>query len=278
MRRLVLPLVLALTLGACGDDELQTHEERVPGETAVERPPDPEPDEPAQPPPLAEPREIRFESDDGVTLVGDLRAAEDPSAPLIVLVHQLSSDRSEWLPLLRRLTGEPEVSTFAMDMRGHGDSTQRGEETLSWQDFDASDWDKTPGDVIDAIEHLREEEPITPRRIMVVGSSIGSSAALLAAAREPSIDVVVALSPGRAYHGLDVLTPLPELGERPVLAVAARGEAQAAEAAEDIGNVARGGRALLVDGSRHGVGMFEQTPSSLDEVVSFLREHAADGG
>ena len=60
-----------------------------------------------------------------------------------------------------------------------------------------------------------------PAHVAAVGASIGSSAVLAAAATEPRIEHIVALSPGRAYHGFDAITPAIGLGDRTFLAVVA---------------------------------------------------------
>ncbi len=170
------------------------------------------------------------------------------------------------------------MTTFAFDLRGHGESTTRahGGGEVRYADFTTADWERTAGDVRAVLAHLREDEGLAPRKIALVGASIGSSAAILAAAEEPSVDAVVALSPGRAYHGLDTITPLARLGERPLLAIASRGELPSAESANDMARIATNGEVLLVDGERHGVSMFESAPESLVRVRSFLREQLGE--
>lgn len=263
-------LVAALVLAtACSSERPEPVPSR-PTQPAPDPTPDPEP-APAADPPLAEPREVRIETEDGLTLVGDLRAAADPSAPLVVLIHQLGSTRAEWTPLIRRLG--PSFSTYAFDLRGHGQSNRRGDREVSHASFEASDWARLAEDVRTVLGHLREEEGLQPRRVALVGSSIGSSAAIVAAASDPSVNAVVALSPGRAYRGIDAITPVAQLGDRPLLVVASRGEAPSAEAAADMERIAPRGEQLLVDGDRHGVAMWQSAPESLDRVVAFLREH-----
>lgn len=269
-------LGLVSVLSGCGDEERPASTPEPAPVVSEELPAPTEPEAPAEPPPLREAREIRIPSE-GATLVGDLRVGDSVAAPLVVLVHQLSSTRAEWEPLLRQLGADPALSTFALDMRGHGASTEdvRGAALLDWQRFEARDWEAVAADLRAALGHLREEEGLQPTRVALIGSSIGASAVIRAASEDESVDVVVALSPGRAYRGLDAITPLPALGERPFLAVASRGEAPSAEAAQDMARIAGGGELLLVEGDAHGVGMFESAPDSLPRVATFLRTHLA---
>lgn len=271
MRSLILVPILAL---ACTPDPpprpSPAAPEPSPDETS-EAPPEPAP-EPAPELPLPEARVVRVRADDGLELVGDLREGAGADAPLVILVHQLSTDRNEWEPLLRRLGGPPAMTTFAFDMRGHGESTQRRNREVSFGDFETADWEKVAGDVLRVLAHLREAEELAPARVILVGSSIGSSAVILAASRDESIDAVVALSPGRAYRGVDALTPTAALGERSLLAVASREDPASAETAADMARIAGSGEALVVDGDRHGVGMFESAPESLERVAEFVRQ------
>lgn len=274
MRSLILLSILAL---ACTPDPPP-----APTLTPATETPEPPPVEPPplveEPPPelpLPEARVVRVPAEDRLELVGDLREGHAPNAPLVILVHQLSTNRNEWEPLLRRLGGAPAMTTFALDMRGHGESTVRRDREVSWNDFETADWEKVADDILRVLTHLREAEELAPTRVILVGSSIGSSAVIVAASRDESIDAVVALSPGRAYRGVDALTPTGALGERPLLAIASRGEAASAETAADMARIAGSGDSLLVEGDRHGVAMFESAPESLERVVEFLREQGA---
>lgn len=255
--------------------------ETPPTPTPAPEPVDETPETPPEPPAIEEPpeelelpeaRTIRLNAQDGLELVGDLRTGASPEAALVILVHQLSTDRHEWEPLLRRLAGAPALSTFALDMRGHGESTQRRNREVSWNDFETADWEKVADDVLRALNHLREAEGLAPARVILVGSSIGSSAVILAASRDESVNAVVALSPGRAYRGVDALSPTGELGERALFAVASREEPDSAATAADMARIASAGQSLVVEGNRHGVGMFESAPESLGRVADFIRE------
>ncbi len=278
--RRTLPLAVALATLGCSEPETAapTPAEPPPADPAEPAPTASDPAEPApdpEPPPLAEPRTLRIRAADGVELVGDLRAGQSLEAPLVILVHQLSTTRAEWEPLLRRLGASPALTTFALDMRGHGESTHRdgarGGGEVSWEGFETADWEKVSGDVLTVLGHLRAEEHLSPGRVILVGSSIGSSAVIRAAAADEGIDAVVAISPGRAYRGLDALTPLPRLGSRALLTVAAAEETGAATTAEDMARIATTGEAVIAQGNRHGVGLFEDDPSALGRVVEFIR-------
>ena len=82
---------------------------------------------------------------------------------------------------------------------------------------------------------------------------------------------VVALSPGRAYHGFDAITPATHLGDRPLFALAAHDETDSVDMAQTLDRLATRGTSLVVDGSAHGVDIFETDPDAIERVCDFLR-------
>jgi pimeloyl-ACP methyl ester carboxylesterase len=218
-------------------------------------------------------RELAFTASDGVRIAATLHEAPRADAPLVILVHQLGSTRAEWDPLERRLHAPPAIATLALDLRGHGASTRATDgRTLDFRTFDRDEWAATALDVLAAVAFVRSaDSPIRPSRIAVVGSSIGSTAAIAAAAREPGLDPIVALSPGRAYHGFDAIAPALTLGRRTLLAVAAEGEPDSVETARAMARIT-GTDAIIVPGNAHGVRLFDGDPTLLDRVERFLRQ------
>lgn len=266
--RVIVPLLL---LAACSSDPPAPAAPRESAPPEVVAPP--EAVEAPAPEVLPELRTVRFVTEDGVTIVGDLQAAANPSAPAVILVHQLGSTRAEWTALRARLHAAPSITTLAIDMRGHGESTESVGGPLEFHAFDQAAWAATANDVVAAVAFLfGTESGVSPTRIAAVGASIGSTAVIAAAAREPRIATFVTISPGRAYHGFDALTPMLELGDRHVLAIVSRDETEGVETAQAIGRITHGD-ALVIEGTAHGVALFDAEPSTLDRVDGFLRDN-----
>ncbi len=186
---------------------------------------------------------VEIHTSDGWTLVADLRQGS-PTRPAVVLVHQLSSNRGEWAPLIARLhRGNTPYTTLTLDARGHGESTRGPDGPTRWQQFgnDSSRWDGMRRDVAAAISYLRAQH-LDSSGFVLVGSSIGSTAVVRAAADEPAVLKLVMLSPGLAYRGLDTLEPLQRYAsaERPVFLVAGDGDNTSADAAHALAARARG--------------------------------------
>lgn len=223
------------------------------------------------PPPPAPPapREVTFETEDGVTIAATLRPPRGTDEPLVILVHQLGSTRAEWAAVIERLDREPRIASLAIDLRGHGGSTMRRRGApLDYHAFSRAEWAATEKDVRAAIRWASGPEGTVPERILAIGSSIGATAVIAAAAGEPMVRGVVAISPGRAYHGFDGITPALALSGRPLLAIVAAEDLDGVETARALGRI--GGREPIeIASAEHGVALLAGEP--LDQLETFVR-------
>lgn len=269
-----LALVLLLGLASCS-------RQAPPQPPTAPHPAAPEPSEatapvPApEPAPLPPPVEMSFRTVDGVTIHGTLYPAPERTAPAVVLVHQLGSSRAEWAGLIEALRAEPPISVLAIDLRGHGESTEGPNGALSYGSFDTAAWEALEHDVRGAVAHLRSEESmLLPSRVALVGSSIGATAVIRTAAQDPRLDVLAVLSPGRAYHGVDAILAAVDMGPRSFLALASRGELDCVETSEALARIT-GGRAELYDGQAHGVAMLAEHDERTALLATFVRDSLA---
>lgn len=144
-------------------------------------------------------REFSIKTPDGFTLKGTLTVPPGPGRrAAVILAHQFRSDRTGWAPLAEQLQSQG-IATLALDLRGHGQSTDRNGETVAVDgEFAGSakrvGFDQIPGDLELAATWLRKQPGIDGRRLGLAGSSVGALSALLAAPKVHPI-AVVALSP-----------------------------------------------------------------------------------
>lgn len=197
---------------------------------------------------------------DGWSLVGDFSPGSSTTA--VLLVHQLSSNRHEWGPLLARLGAAPSpTSTLAIDLRGHGESTTGPEGPTHWPSFgnDRDRWAGLEHDIEAGVNYLRQRLPAA--EVIIVGSSIGSTAAIRYAARDWRVGRIVALSPGLDYRGLRILESAMEWLNtgRPLLALAAQGDTPSAEAVRELSRLDAGRNLVTAviyeNTAAHGVAM-----------------------
>ena len=221
------------------------------------------------------PEDVSFAATDGMRIHATLWRAPEQSSPAVVLVHQLSRDRSEWTPLVNRLTRAPALSVLAIDLRGHGASTRRPSgETIEWSGMTTDDWRAIELDVAAAVRFVRPGAGarLAAPKVAIVGSSIGSSAAVRAAVLDDAVVAVAALSPGRAYRGVDSIAPLRHWGSRRLWVLATTRDRASAEAAYDMRRVVRQSVGRIVEGQAHGLEMASEVPGLFDEIASFVRE------
>jgi alpha-beta hydrolase superfamily lysophospholipase len=212
---------------------------------------------------------LSFVTDDGVTIEGTYWPPTAPTASCVVFAHQLSSTRSEWVPVIERLHGRAHL--YAIDLRGHGASIHTTAGDRGWQGFGDHDWQQLERDLAQASDVIAARG--AGDRCVVVGASIGSSAVLRWAGSAPTrTSGVVALSPGLNYRGLST----PEAVRRiaaPVLIVHSQ-ESGALDAATALANIVRdnhGAVTVIADpGIAHGMKIVAGDPTILDQVVDFI--------
>ncbi|MBL8113715.1 MAG: alpha/beta fold hydrolase [Acidobacteria bacterium] len=147
----------------------------------------------AEPPPVPrppDPNRVTIRSADGVRLAATWRPNPARSdAPALLLVHDFARERREWTALADELASLG-FATLALDLRGHGESTQQdGKPNVRPSPTLLRSPSGFPRDVEAACAWLRERAPA----VGVLGVSVGGSLALLATASSWA-DAAVAVS------------------------------------------------------------------------------------
>jgi dienelactone hydrolase len=208
--------------------------------------------------------DMSLTSPDGFTLKGTLTLpAAKGKVPVVILAHQFHSDRAGWAPLLERLQARG-IGTLALDLRGHGESTAKGEATVKvTEDFGASakavGFDQIPADLAQAAAWLRKQPGVDGRRIGLAGASVGAFSVLLAAPAVKPV-AVLSLSPaGNPAFGADAMGKLKQAvlqAKASCLVLASTGDKGAfenASALKDLPGVALN----LKEGEEHGFAYFK---------------------
>jgi len=175
----------------------------------------------------------------------------------VVLGHQAGSDLCEWLPQARRLA-------------------KQGHQVLA---FDFGSHANIGGDMVAAAAQLRRRGA---DRLVLVGSSMGGTAAIEAAAEiTPPVAGVVSLSGPEEYQGADAATAAPKL-RVPVLFIAAADDPPFADAARALYKTVPGRdkKLVVLEGGGHGTSLVEfgdQAARVRAELDRFLAA-TLDGG
>jgi pimeloyl-ACP methyl ester carboxylesterase len=181
---------------------------------------------------------IRFSTEDGVELAGDIRGQ---GSTAVVLAHMFPADRTSWAEFASILADEGYLA-LNFDFRGYGGSD--GARTIPelWRD------------VLAAAEAARGEGA---SRVVALGASMGGTAALVAASRA-DLDGVITLSAPTTFMGLAAPPEVVQAVDEPKLFVAAEGDGPAAEAAQALYNASPGPKRVeIVTGDEHGTEILE---------------------
>lgn len=192
----------------------------------------------------------------------------------IILLPMLNSSRSAYpASLISRLHDEmSDTVVLAVDLRGNGDSTNLG----TWQTFQLEDFRGMQADVITAMGYLKQRH-LTMKQYSVVGASMGSSAALMAGARDSTIAKVALLSPGMNYQGVDIKDASGAYMHSLFIATS-REDRVSADAANTIYSLSPTTDKTLkiYEGSAHGTDMFDATKTDAEPLegllVAFLKK------
>lgn len=153
---------------------------------------------------LIDPQEVLTSAEDGRWLVGDFYLV-DPARPTVLLLHQLYTTRKMWQPVIGPLLGA-NYNVLAVDLRGYGKSRAPIE------------WAKAVIDVQTWLDWLRQEGGVRPDGISTMGSSMGSTLAIVGCANDPLCKTPIAISPGWDYFGIEIEDSLTiGLSTRPTL-------------------------------------------------------------
>jgi len=171
---------------------------------------------------------IILTADDGWKLNARyLKAAE--TAPTVLLIHRQKKNLTEWnlwFDYLKRYG----YGYLAMDLRGHGLSlVMPNGSTTTYKAFAISgsnnEFNKMIRDVEAGLAYLSTNS-VTGDKIILVGSILGASLAIKAAAIHPDLSMVAAVSPVLNVNDVLSVNPLYAYGKRPLLMIAGANRAR----------------------------------------------------
>jgi dienelactone hydrolase len=223
---------------------------------------------PATPSEPGAPMRVTFTTDDdaGVQIVGDLYVPEKTPAPAVLALHQWDAGRDTYKDFAKTMRAAGFV-VLAIDGRGFGESTEGADGKV------APGWD-TSEDIAAAVDYLKEQPSVDAQRIGLVGASYGASNALIFAAGDPEdIRSVALLSVGLNYHdSLPTEPAIKKYGDRPMLMVAARDDAESAAATEKLAAAAKSPKykTQIYPAGGHGTALLAPSVGGTDLVKAFF--------
>jgi len=141
---------------------------------------------------------ISYMTSDGVKIVGDYYAVEQPKA-YALLLHMMPAVKEAWQAFATELQARG-IASLAIDERGHGESTMDGK--LLYANFTEEEQQNKIIDVRDGLKWLAKNSRATDANTFVVGGSIGANLTIQILTERAEMRFGVALSPGLDYRGV----------------------------------------------------------------------------
>jgi pimeloyl-ACP methyl ester carboxylesterase len=178
----------------------------------------------------------------------------------VILAHMRPADQTSWFPFATTLAASGDYTVLTFDFRGYGEST--GE-----KEFDRVDVDLTA-----ALRYLRKELGI--EKVFLVGASLGGTAALVVAAREP-VAGVISISAPSSYLQMDALSVVGSISA-PKLFITSVDDIPAARSEDELWAQAGAPRQReTYEGDAHGTDLFASPSAQAFEqlLIEFLAAH-----
>ncbi len=224
-------------------------------------------------------RDVEFPTEDGVVIFG--RYAHTPlrnEAPVVVLLHQGLGAHHEFDGFDDFLL-QSGFSTFAIDMRGYGQSTARTDgSTIDANEFlrDArtSVFTEMDKDVTAALDFLQGEGLLDTGRAILLGTYAGGAVAGKATGPNGSrVGCTVLVSTPQSFRQISLMEELGKIQGVPVLLIASEQDTEAGGSMRLISSANPNVIARRVRGG--GVGMLLLDNEELrTEVLEFIRRHS----
>jgi pimeloyl-ACP methyl ester carboxylesterase len=178
----------------------------------------------------------------------------------VILVHMRPADQTSWFPFATTLAASGEYTVLTFDFRGHGASTGEKE------------FDRVDVDVTAALHYMRDDLGI--EKVFLVGASLGGTAALVVAAREPTAGVISISAPS-SYLQIDALSVVGAISA-PKLFITSVDDIPAARSEEELWAQADQPKEReIYEGDAHGTDLFASPSAGVFEalLIAFLAAH-----
>ena len=194
-------------------------------------------------------------------------------------------DRNEWRPLVP-LFQDAGIAVLSIDLRGHGESLYRNGRKLHLKKFVTKNYQDMIKDAFAAYEFLIAQEMIDPKRISIVGASLGTVIAINLCAKvnhlkpSSSIRSVTLMSPSKNFFAVKVNDAIKKCEATPMLFIMDKQDPTKEKndifvSGSLLYNSFRGPKeALVFDGVGHGTEMYMKRPELRSAIVDWVRVHS----
>jgi alpha-beta hydrolase superfamily lysophospholipase len=199
--------------------------------------------------------EFIVKTSDEQVIKGTFFPANTDSNKGILLLHQLSKDRSSWSGCVNEL--RKTHSVISIDLRGHGESSG------DFREFSDDDFNSMKKDVAAAVE-IFEKKGINKKEISFIGASIGANTVQNYTSINPH-DKVVLLSPGINYRGIKL-----NLKDNSSLVIVSKEDVYSYDSVRELEKNSPSSKFLYLENKGHGTNMLDD--KLLSEILTFINQ------
>lgn len=211
-----------------------------------------------------------FITSDGWKIYGYFHKG-NTSLPAVLFLHGMMETRAVWSPILTNIQ-DLGFSTYAIDLRGHGDSVYHNGRKECVRDGTISEYEISMMSV-DANTAIKALKKTGIRSVVIIGASIGANVALVTSENNAYIKGVVLLSPGLNYHNIYTETASKKYGTRPIIIATAKGDDYAYTSSIQIAsNIGDNVVTYYFDGTDHGTNLLRHEELK-NGIISWLNEN-----
>ena len=218
---------------------------------------------------MGQPESIVLTAQDGVRIAGASLNADQPRAAALLL-HMMPATKESWSAFAFRLS-ERGVASLAIDLRGHGDSTNGPAGALDYRTFSDAEHQAARLDVEAALDWLSARYHGRP--LLIAGASIGANLAIRAMAEHANLRAGLALSPSLEYRGVKTEDAVARLRQDQRLRlVASEEDAYSLSGVKRLAQEKTQGKieSDLLESAGHGTAILERDPAFAERALEWL--------
>lgn len=210
--------------------------------------------------------EITFKTEDGVEIAGNYFKPKKEQSPVFLLLHMMPSTKESW-NAFASLLQDNGFAVLAIDLRGHGRSIEKNGTRLDYKEFEDPQHRESIKDIAAAKLFLAGKKDVDISRLAIAGASIGANLALWQASLDKDVKLLILLSAGMNYRGIQAAQLAPEYFG-PVYMLASEGDTNAAKSSRELLDYFPGDKKLeIINGNSHGTNMFLSESGLMDKLV-----------
>jgi pimeloyl-ACP methyl ester carboxylesterase len=214
-------------------------------------------------------QKVSFITKDGVTIVANYYP--NKSAKFAgILVHMRPKTKESFDDLAKFLQKQG-YTLLALDLRGHGESTESIKGKLDYNKFSEAEEKESINDLVSASLFL-EKEGYPKDKQFLIGASIGANLSFQFLSENPQVKAVILLSPGLNYRGVILENFKKEgLGEK-IFVISALDDEPAYVAGRTLKSWYPNLNYLEFPSGGHGTNLLNVYPNLYEKILIFIRE------